>query len=314
MGIRHAGEWFKVTDGGAPLNCDDAILALERERIAQEKKKLEKFKKYGATREKEINEAKAVMQKKGKSYNPKAKMDQKRTKYIPNWTLIELKAMIKWKAPKRPNLPTNREGLVEVWRDVKNLTPPSNEQRWEQRKEDTLAQFQRNGRYTIERTYIMRRAEQRKKEKLSIQLSKLQSRSAVQVIACAIKNLPEQERKDILIGWKDYSLDDDYSQSTVSSIGEIEIEDEEEILLEDEEEILLGDEEEILFDDDEEEISFYDLEDVDSDKDSLQTIEDDDNDSLQTVKEGAEYEDENGDYGAPNPFLKIQRMNQMKKT
>ena len=53
---------------------------------------------------------------------------------------------------------------MEVWEEVIDLTPPpSNDGHWEQSKEDVLAKFQNNERHNIERTYIMRRAERRKK-------------------------------------------------------------------------------------------------------------------------------------------------------
>ena len=137
---------------------------MERECIVKEKKKLKKVKKDGVTCEKEINKAKAVMEKKGRTYNPQAKMDLRKTKHLPNWTPADLRAMMKWKAPKQPNLPATRGDLVEVWEEVKDLTPPpSNDGHWEQSKEDELVKFQNNGRYTIERTYIMRRSERQKR-------------------------------------------------------------------------------------------------------------------------------------------------------
>ena len=92
-------------------------------------------------------------------------MDQKKTKYKANWTLADLTAMIKWKAPKRPNVPKEREGLEIVWNEVKDLDLPTIEQRWSQQDEEELAEFGRNGRYTIERTHIMRRAERREGKK-----------------------------------------------------------------------------------------------------------------------------------------------------
>ena len=33
MWISHAGEWFKQTNGGLPMNDDDAIIALEMQRL-----------------------------------------------------------------------------------------------------------------------------------------------------------------------------------------------------------------------------------------------------------------------------------------
>ena len=150
-------------------------------------------------------------------------MDRKKTKFVPNWTLADLKIMIKWKAPKRPNIPTDREGLVRVWEEVKDLVPPTSKQ-WTEKRANDLAEFENNGRFTIERTYIMRRAEFRKKEMLSIQISSLQPRSALKVIGCAIQKLPQRDREELLNDWKDYSLDDEYSRSSVSSIRELDSE------------------------------------------------------------------------------------------
>ena len=204
------------------MNCDDGIIALEMERITEEKEKAEKLKKKRTLRERETDEAKAVIEEKGKDYDPKASMN-KNTKYVPNWTQADLKAMIKWKAPKRPNIPTNREGLEEVWEEVKDLVAPDNEPRWTQRDENILAEFQNNGRFTIERTYIMRRAERRKMDSLAKLLSNLHTRNALKVIGCGIQHLEESERQELFNNWKDYTLDDDYSQSTVSSIGELDL-------------------------------------------------------------------------------------------
>ena len=120
MGVWQGDELFHATNGGDPLNCDDAIIALEMEHIAEQKKKMNKYKKGPTVRQKKIDKAKAVVSSKEEYYNPKANMDQRRTKHIPNWTLIDLKAMIKWKAPKQPTIPFNRESLVDVWNEVKD--------------------------------------------------------------------------------------------------------------------------------------------------------------------------------------------------
>jgi hypothetical protein len=42
MWISHAGEWFKQTNGGLPMNDDDAIIALEMQRLSQVTEQLEK--------------------------------------------------------------------------------------------------------------------------------------------------------------------------------------------------------------------------------------------------------------------------------
>ena len=80
MGTRQGGEWFHATNGGTPLNCDDAIMALEMENIAEQKKKMNKYKKRATICQKEIDKATAVVSSKGEDYNPKAKIDQRRTR------------------------------------------------------------------------------------------------------------------------------------------------------------------------------------------------------------------------------------------
>lgn len=88
--------------------------------------------------------------------------------------------------------------------------------------ESKLQEFEEGGRCTIERTFIMRRAEQRKKELYCSQISSLQPRSVIKVIGCAIQCLLEQEQRELLQGWEDCNLDDDYSNSAASSVRESE--------------------------------------------------------------------------------------------
>ena len=46
-----------------------------------------------------------------------------KTKLIPNWTLVDLKSTIKWKAPKTHNVPTDCRHLEEIWDKVNQLIP-----------------------------------------------------------------------------------------------------------------------------------------------------------------------------------------------
>jgi hypothetical protein len=129
--------------------------------------------------------------------------------------------MIKFKAPTKCKLPTNREGLEKVWEEVKDLAPPRSQRRSSQLHQDRLDAFSKGGRLDIERTWIMRNVMKRKKELLSIQLLNLPPTIALKVIGCAMQKLPEDSRNSLLDGWKDYTLDDDYSQSTTSSFESI---------------------------------------------------------------------------------------------
>jgi hypothetical protein len=194
------------------------------ERIKQQKKTFETRKKRLKLRQKEFADAQRIIASKGHQYNPKAKMNQKKTKFIPNWTIVELKTMIKWKAPKRPNIPTVRDRLVEVWNEVKDLDPPPLEDQWKQQDEDELAKFESDGTHAIERLYIMRRAEKRRKETLAAQLKAAQTRTALKVIGHVVQSLSESDRLELLENWEEYTLDDDYSLSSVSCVESVEIE------------------------------------------------------------------------------------------
>jgi len=154
MNTRQGGEWFKATNGGAPLNCDDAIIAMEREQILDQKNCVKKRNKAFEVRQKEIKTAQRVRGTKGRRYNPKGKKNRSGT-FKANWTVADLKAMIKWKVPKQKNVPTDREGLAELWNEVKGITPPSLNLRNQQNCVDTLAQFEGDGPYQIERTFIL---------------------------------------------------------------------------------------------------------------------------------------------------------------
>ena len=114
MYVQKAGEFFKVTNGGAPMNCDNALISIEMEYITAQKNKLEKKMKESFALGKEVELAIAVMRSKRLEYNPQAQSKRAKTKFIPNWTLADLKLMIKWEAPKMDNLPTECRRCEEI--------------------------------------------------------------------------------------------------------------------------------------------------------------------------------------------------------
>jgi hypothetical protein len=71
----------------------------------------------------------------------------------------------------------------------------------------------------------MRQAERRRKETLSIQLKSAHPKSCIKVMGYVLQSLPQQDRDQFLDNWNSYTLEDDYSQSTVSSTGDIELDD-----------------------------------------------------------------------------------------
>lgn len=105
------------------------------------------------------------------------------------------------------------------------------------------------------------------------------------MIGCGIQHLEESERQELFNNWKDYTSDDDYSQSTVSSIGELDLDENngDENSSEDGQDIVRH--------------GNYLIEVVDSNEDSFLVEEEDHN-----ANDQCSYVDANGDYGATNPF------------
>ena len=215
--VSHAGDWFRVTNGGDFLNCDDAIIVIEIKRLEAKKARLTKKKKATTDREGQIRKAHEVIADRGDR--------------LKDWRNDDLKKMIKWKDPKRA-VSGNRDALDVIWDEVKNLEPPAVEEWvdavWTDKDEQDLKEFSKNGRHDIGRCFVMRRAELRKMETFIGQVDALLSVNKLKVLGSALQNLTVSEQEELLENdnWKNHCVDDDYSHSTVSSVGEDEDEDE----------------------------------------------------------------------------------------
>ena len=111
---RTAGTWWIVTNGGICLNSDDALIAIEAERILDRKASFEKKKKNNERREKQIENGKKVLAKRGKRLSA--------------WSDIELKQMIKYHDPSIPVTSKKYKGRVDwekLWEKAKKNIPPS---------------------------------------------------------------------------------------------------------------------------------------------------------------------------------------------
>ena len=89
------------------MNCDDAIIALERERLQKIKVELAAKKKAASKRAKQVKEAKAIVATKGKNAT--------------EWTVQEIQAMIQGKNPSQPVSGKKRETLLELWNEKLSL-------------------------------------------------------------------------------------------------------------------------------------------------------------------------------------------------
>ena len=211
---RNAGTWWNVTNGGICLNSDDALIAIEAERILERKESIEKkIKNYNARKE-QIKKGKKILADKGN--------DSK------EWSPAQLKTMIKYYDPSIPVTGKDykdRDVCEKVWRKIKNKVPPSavDVSLFTEKDEEDYNNLISDGEKDISRLYIMRRAEQRKMLSYVKQLEAIQiDENKVKVLSSSLQTLNEEQRQDVLNNWEDHCIDDDYDQSETSSLSSIE--------------------------------------------------------------------------------------------
>jgi hypothetical protein len=186
MWISHAGEWFKQTNGGLPMNDDDAIIALKMQRLSHVAQQLEKKKKTFAAVLEKAELANAVLEAKGN--NPT------------DWTVKELSTMIKSKAPDVAISQKQCHELLALWEkhkdDGMHHQRPSCE--WTEKNQRQLEKAQSGNISCIERTHLMRRATKLTGEFLSLKLSStLPKEELFNVITHAIRERIDDEKNEL---------------------------------------------------------------------------------------------------------------------
>ena len=211
---RTAGTWFTVTNGGICLNSDDALIAIEAERILERKESLLKKKKNNKTRKEQIKKGKKILADLGNNLNA--------------WTDPQLKVMIKYHDPTIPVTSKKYKGRSDwekLWKNAKKKIPPTIEEiaDWTQKDKDEFNNLMSDGKKDINRLYIMRRAEEQKMQMYVKQLEAiLITENKVKVLSSSLKTLDEDQRQEVLINWKNHCIDDDYDLSETSSLSSIE--------------------------------------------------------------------------------------------
>ena len=211
---RTAGVWWNVTNGGICLNSDDALIAIEAERILERKESIEKkIKNYNARKE-QIKKGKKILADKGN--------DSK------EWSPAQLKTMIKYYDPSIPVTGKDykdRDVCEKVWRKIKNNVPPPavDVSLLTENDEEDYNKLLSDGKKDISTLYIMRRAEQRKMYSYVKQLEAIQlNENKVKVLSSSLQTLEEEQRQEVLTNWNEHCIDDDYDQSETSSLSSIE--------------------------------------------------------------------------------------------
>jgi hypothetical protein len=205
MGISTAGEWFKITNGGVPMNCDDAIIALELSRLVDIGKKLASKKKELLKRKDQIQAGERIIATKGSDVN--------------TWNMDHYKKMIQYRNPQVAVSGLNKPRLEALWKKHKNHPlPPVVE--WTKKDERQLQKAQSGNIDCIEGTHLMRRATQDKTEFLKIKLSTLPKPELLKIIGGALRDLEDLERQEFFNAWEEWAekIFDDDDDSTVSTL------------------------------------------------------------------------------------------------
>ena len=175
--------------------------------VEKKKKSLEKRKTSKTKREKQIDDAKDVIKDRGNA--------------LSDWRIPDFIKMIRYKTPKAVLSSKTRPQLLVIWNAVKNLPAPDMDDipKWNEKDENTLIEFRKDGRSNISRSYVMRRVERRKMEVLEGQVAALLPKNKVKTLGSILQSLDDDERADLIDNWETHNIDDVYSFSTTSSIG-----------------------------------------------------------------------------------------------
>jgi hypothetical protein len=187
MGFKTAGQYFSITQGGAPTTCNDMLIKIEREHMLAEATKLEARKtKIIAFKETE-KEGRAVLAN-GKEPS--------------EWTVSQLKAAIKWKqgpfAARGEGLSKHKQdGLKRVW-DTKFVTKPAPTLKWTAQDEDKLQHLKSGEVPSLEKMVTYQRAMATQADFLATRLVNIPPSQQIAVLSRYLADLPLEQRQHVL--------------------------------------------------------------------------------------------------------------------
>ena len=208
-----AGSFFKVTNGGIPMNCDDCLIALEMKCYEKDIAKLEKQKANAGSYKKLEDNADEVLQKKGSDYT--------------KWNKGDLVNMIRWKDPERTLTGLRKQDpqdLKILWdTTISAMEPPTS--RW-RKKDQKLLEKMKNGLETgdvgpVDKTGIYKRAVAARYNFLEAKLSEMPKKKSLDLAAMLLRKHLDSEHEVFTFSEKCYNDND----STNSNHGHVSDED-----------------------------------------------------------------------------------------
>jgi hypothetical protein len=177
-----AGRFFKITGGGAAMNCDDMLIAIERKGMAKKVVQMIKKKKKILARTKVVSKALAIMEAGTPSKNE------------------DLKFCIEWKNPGAKTKPKgNKESLLKQWEKVKNKRTPA-EKHWTAEHDRRLSLLQSGDVSNVKNTSIMKRADARKCTFLDEQIKLVSAPQREDLLLSCFTSLSPSLRQNFIDG------------------------------------------------------------------------------------------------------------------
>jgi hypothetical protein len=176
-----AGEYYRVTNGGAALGCDDMLIAMERSRMADKAKDLEKRRK----------EIKDKLQTRSRALDILKDGRQPRR-------IDELKTCIMWKSGLTKKPMEKKKELMALWETLRDQPDPvgvGNETIEELDK--TIERLERGNIREVKETGLFKRAYARKCKVLYEQGQFLGEPERVELIASLLHSLSEEGKQKL---------------------------------------------------------------------------------------------------------------------
>jgi hypothetical protein len=185
--VSTAGQYFSVTNGGAPMNSTDMLLAMERKQMYKTAEKLEKTRSLYLSFEAIAEQGKEI----ANSNKPSN-----------TWRGKELAAAIRWK--QGPTLPSGEAvlgmkvtALKELWETKYcNVHPPVVD--WTDEMEFELQNLKAGETSFLMKTDIMREAAETENDFLRIKLQTISQLRQIDVIKGFLDSLPTEQGKVVI--------------------------------------------------------------------------------------------------------------------
>lgn len=189
MSILTAGGWFHVTNGGGPMNCDDALIAYARKEMLKRAAELE-TRKQGCSKTDTAATAVSKIVKDGNDYT--------------KWKRGELQTMIRWKQgpnpvpPNNDNVNQNKPILLQLWKDKYQAMEAPEIIGWDSDDEDEMQRLLNGDIYHFEDDVGLTRCMDTEDEGIATRLLAVGKTRREKILLNVLKSIDNDEADGII--------------------------------------------------------------------------------------------------------------------